>query len=59
LHQIGVCRTDTSLPVALFGFDSSGKTLAECHHRKFTRAEQSAAVFFMLEQLALRMAGLV
>jgi hypothetical protein len=31
-------------------FDTSGKTLAEWQHRKFTRAEQSAAGFFMSER---------
>ena len=40
---------NTTAPVA---FDTSGKTLAEWHHRKIrnTRAEKSAAGFFMSEE---------
>jgi hypothetical protein len=40
-RQAGICRAKAALPDASFGFDTSGKTLAEWHHRKFVPPARS------------------
>jgi len=51
-RQAGICRTKAALPDASFGFDTSGKTLAESHHRKFVMParRKSGAGFLMAER---------